>query len=113
MHGKGEYHWPEGGEYIGDYVHNIKEGLGKFTWTNGRVYEGPFSQGRPHGSGKLFQNGKKFDVVFEYGKISKSKKKRDKTSSDNLGNNTSSNFDPSNVDNKVIAEESNEGDNAY
>ncbi len=34
MHGKGLYKWPDGREYYGDYVNNIKEGYGRFKWNN-------------------------------------------------------------------------------
>jgi hypothetical protein len=74
MHGYGEYRWPEGGKYIGEYDNNIKEGKGIFYWTNGRVYEGDFAKGKPHGFGIITQNEKKYNVEFSDGKlISKSK----------------------------------------
>jgi len=35
MNGKGEYYWPCGSKYIGEYVNNIKEGHGKYYTSNG------------------------------------------------------------------------------
>jgi hypothetical protein len=69
MHGKGLYKWPDGGEYYGDYINNIKEGNGVFKWVNGKVFEGPFKNGRPHGVGKLKTNNKEIEVEFKEGKL--------------------------------------------
>lgn len=69
MNGYGEYRWPEGGKYIGEYINNVKEGKGTFYWTNGRVYDGEFSDGKPHGKGIITQGGKKYQVTFEAGKL--------------------------------------------
>ena len=69
MHGKGLYKWPDGGEYYGDYVDNIKEGYGIFKWVNGKIYEGEFKGGKPCGNGKLRTATKEVDVEFKEGKL--------------------------------------------
>jgi hypothetical protein len=75
MHGKGAYKWADGGEYVGEYKDNIKEGIGRFKWSNGRIYEGPFVGGVPHGKGKLTVNNKTTDVEFSEGKVVNNKTK--------------------------------------
>lgn len=69
MHGVGEYLWKEGGKYIGEYTDNIKVGRGVFYWTNGRIYEGEFSNGKPHGTGIISQDKKRYETVFNDGKL--------------------------------------------
>ena len=32
MHGKGEFIWPNGRLYKGDYVNDKREGFGEYTW---------------------------------------------------------------------------------
>ena len=47
MEGKGEFTWPDGRYYIGDYVDDKKEGQGVFHWPDGRKYKyDNFSQSR-------------------------------------------------------------------
>ncbi len=36
----GEYTWPDGTRYSGEYVNDLKEGYGEFYWKNGKVYKG-------------------------------------------------------------------------
>ena len=69
MHGKGLYKWPDGGEYYGEYVNNIKEGNGRFKWVNGKVFEGQFKRGKPSGFGKLKTSNREIDVEFKDGKL--------------------------------------------
>ena len=69
MHGKGVYKWPDGGEYYGDYVNNVKEGFGVFRWTNGKIYEGEFKNGKPDGVGKLKTHKRDLDVEFKDGRL--------------------------------------------
>lgn len=40
LEGKGEFKWPDGKRYNGDYKQDIKHGYGKFEWPDGSVYEG-------------------------------------------------------------------------
>jgi hypothetical protein len=32
MNGKGEFTWPGGKKYVGNYVEDKKEGYGEFSW---------------------------------------------------------------------------------
>ena len=68
MHGKGLYKWPDGNEYEGEYINNVKEGKGEFRWKDGRVYTGAFENGRPHGKGLLTVKGITFNAVFDEGR---------------------------------------------
>jgi hypothetical protein len=63
---------PMEGEYVGEYVNNIKEGQGRFKWSNGKIFEGPFKSGRPHGQGKLIYGENTIDVEFREGKLVRS-----------------------------------------
>ena len=68
MHGKGLYKWPNGNEYEGEYVKNIKEGEGEIRWKNGKKFRGKFSKGVPHGRGILTRNGVEYEAYYENGK---------------------------------------------
>lgn len=46
MDGHGEFTWPDGRNYIGDYVNDKKEGFGIFTWPDGREYSGTWLKGK-------------------------------------------------------------------
>ena len=46
MHGKGTFNWPDGRQFVGEYVEGIKEGNGVFTWPDGRVYDGGWQAGK-------------------------------------------------------------------
>jgi len=46
MHGKGEFVWPDGRKYTGDYLYDRKEGHGVFLWNDGRRYEGNWLNGK-------------------------------------------------------------------
>jgi hypothetical protein len=39
---KGEFKWPCGSRYIGNWVNGAKNGKGKFIWDDGGYYEGDF-----------------------------------------------------------------------
>jgi hypothetical protein len=54
MNGKGEFTWPNGKVYIGEYFNNKKQGFGLFEG-NGKSYEGYWYSGRPHGKGKIIK----------------------------------------------------------
>ena len=69
MHGRGTYKWPDGSEYDGEYINNIKEGNGTFKWADGRIFKGTFKNGKPHGFGKLSFKGIDFDAEFINGKL--------------------------------------------
>jgi len=40
MNGLGEYSWPDGKKYHGNYFEDLKEGEGTFEWPNGQKYVG-------------------------------------------------------------------------
>lgn len=40
MDGKGEFIWPDGRRYVGNYVEDKKHGFGEFEWPDGRKYKG-------------------------------------------------------------------------
>ena len=52
MHGKGIYKYPNGDQYDGDFVEDVKQGNGKLKY-GGNLYEGQWKEGKPHGHGKL------------------------------------------------------------
>ena len=45
------YTWPDGKEYHGNYLNNLKSGHGIYTWPNGRKYNGEWLEGKQHGIG--------------------------------------------------------------
>ena len=46
MHGQGEFTWPDGKKYVGNYIDDKKEGFGEFWWTDGRKYIGEWKDGK-------------------------------------------------------------------
>jgi hypothetical protein len=61
--GWGEYHFEQGGRYVGDWKNSIPDGNGKMYFHDGRTYEGPFSEGFPHGWGEYrYPDGNKMQV---------------------------------------------------
>jgi len=51
MWGKGEFIWPDGRKYVGEYVNDKKEGFGILELSNGRKYEGNWYNGMQQGKG--------------------------------------------------------------
>ena len=51
MNGKGKYTWPNGSEYVGEYVNDVKQGYGIYK-NEGIVYEGNWVNGFKHGKGR-------------------------------------------------------------
>merc|ERR1712100_918381 len=47
----GEYSWPDGRTFCGQYRNDQKQGFGIFTWKDGRRFEGFWEQGKQHGFG--------------------------------------------------------------
>lgn len=75
IHGYGEFKWPDGRHYIGDFVNSQMQGQGKMTWLlkNGKknVYKGRFLANVFHGAGSLLiHNGDTYEGQFENGKFS-------------------------------------------
>ncbi len=46
MEGSGIFVWPDGRQYVGDYIDDKKEGNGTFYWPDGRKYEGQWANGK-------------------------------------------------------------------
>lgn len=46
MEGTGEFEWPDGRKYIGEYIDDKKHGQGTFVWPDGRKYEGAWKYGK-------------------------------------------------------------------
>jgi hypothetical protein len=72
IQGYGEFKWPDGRHYIGEFVNSQMQGQGKMTWLSktGRkiVYKGQFLANVFHGQGKLnLQNGDFYEGQFENG----------------------------------------------
>jgi len=44
--GVGEYRWPDGKVYIGEWSNNRIHGKGEFTWIDGRKYIGEYNYDR-------------------------------------------------------------------
>lgn len=51
MHGYGHLQWPDGRQYEGDFVNDVREGHGTFQWNDGRIYTGSWLNGKQHGTG--------------------------------------------------------------
>ena len=43
MNGFGEFIWPDGTSYKGEYVDDKRQGQGIFKWPDGRKYDGNWS----------------------------------------------------------------------
>ena len=40
MNGEGQFNWPDGRMYKGNYLNNYKNGYGEFFWPDGKIYKG-------------------------------------------------------------------------
>jgi hypothetical protein len=69
MEGKGEFNWPNGNKYIGNYKHSKKEGFGTYYWNDKIYYEGSWLNNFQHGEGTFYGKNKIFKGVFRYGKL--------------------------------------------
>jgi len=52
MNGVGEYTWPNGDHYIGEYLNDLKHGKGVLKKVNGEVYDGAWKEGKQDGLGE-------------------------------------------------------------
>jgi len=73
--GKGEFKWPDGRHYIGDFANSAMHGNGKLLWIdhNGQkaIYRGELQANQFHGQGKLtWSNGDIYQGSFENGQYS-------------------------------------------
>lgn len=46
MNGEGEFYWPDGRRYKGEYKDDKKHGFGIFYWNDNRRYEGEWKDGK-------------------------------------------------------------------
>ena len=53
MHGFGHLIWPNGRQYEGEFVNDVKQGEGTFQWADGQIYTGQWLNGKQHGKGVL------------------------------------------------------------
>jgi hypothetical protein len=60
------------GIYEGDLVDGKAHGKGKMTYTDGMVFEGTYVNDLADGKGKMYFDGKVYEVVFVNGKLDKS-----------------------------------------
>lgn len=46
MHGEGEFRWPDGRLYKGEYKHDLKDGYGEFVIDENTRYKGGWKNGK-------------------------------------------------------------------
>ena len=51
LNGRGEFVWPNGDKFIGDYVEGKRNGPGEMIFQNGNSYKGTWKAGLYHGEG--------------------------------------------------------------
>ena len=52
MDGKGDFTWPNGDFYSGQYINGRRNGLGDMFYGDGDVYRGAWRNGQYHGQGQ-------------------------------------------------------------
>ena len=52
MDGQGEFVWPNGDRYIGQYINGKRNGLGDMEYGDGDIYRGAWRNGQYHGQGR-------------------------------------------------------------
>jgi hypothetical protein len=69
MHGKGNYVFPNGNRYEGEWANDMKAGYGVLYYMNGERYEGYWRDDRAHGKGTLiYAHGDKYIGEWVAGK---------------------------------------------
>lgn len=48
MEGFGNLKWPDGVEYIGQFMHDKFHGQGQYYWIDGKIYVGDWNTGLQH-----------------------------------------------------------------
>ncbi|WP_020534593.1 caspase family protein [Lewinella cohaerens] len=68
MHGEGILYYVDGSKYIGNWHEQEREGKGRMTFANGDVYFGIFKAGKFHGQGNMkYANGNTYDGEWRNG----------------------------------------------
>lgn len=71
--GQGEFIYPDGSKYEGNWQDDLRNGHGKYTYVNGDVYDGEWNNHVRHGQVKMgwclfhYFRDKKFAVVINTG----------------------------------------------
>lgn len=69
MHGKGMFMWPDGKKYVGDFSRDSFNGNGEMTWPNGDKFVGRWSDDEMWGEGVFtYADGRTCSGHFEHGK---------------------------------------------
>ncbi len=67
--GLGEYSYPNGAYYIGEFINGIPEGNGRIFYPTGDRYEGGWKNHQPHGRGIMYYaSGEVIGAVWDRGK---------------------------------------------
>ena len=65
----GTYTFPDGSEYVGEWMDDQFHGLGTYTYADGAEYVGEFKDGERHGQGTFtFADGDKYSGQYKDGK---------------------------------------------
>jgi hypothetical protein len=68
MHGEGILYYVDGSKYIGNWLEQEREGKGRMTFANGDVYFGIFKASKFHGQGIMnYANGNSYDGEWRNG----------------------------------------------
>ena len=68
--GVGEYKWPNGDIYQGEYISDFREGKGKYLWKDGSILEGWWQADRLNGEAKFKEiDQKESQLIFINGEL--------------------------------------------
>ena len=70
MHGQGDYSWPDGSSYSGEWIEGLRSGEGVFTAADGERYDGAWLEGERHGQGmERHSNGRSREGEWVRGRL--------------------------------------------